>query len=197
MMARKGLWAPTPAFEIGAGGSYLVDSTVFALQAYAKLAVHEGFHKLPVPSIALRAAVSRPFGLGQVDMTLISTDLSISKSFGVAGTFKLDPYLGANLLVNIIKSQVIDTTPNTDAYRQGAMSLDLNANATFPDQDAILRWRLFAGLRFVYSLLAITGEFAWTTCNASALDCAKENAGKVTDRSDHQYQLSISAGLVF
>jgi hypothetical protein len=197
MMARKGLWAPLPSFEIGAGLSHLVGSSILALQAYAKFAVHEGFHGHPIPSIALRAAVSRPMGTAQVDMTIVSTDLSLSKSFGLAGTLRLEPYLGANLLITIVRSQVIDTTPAVDAYRQGPMSVDLNSNTTFPDQDPILRWRLFTGLRLVYSILAITAEFAYTLCNDTGLDCQRDNPMRLTDRSDGQAQLSFSAGLIF
>lgn len=197
LMARKGIWAPVPAFEIGAGATYLVDSNIWALVAYAKFAIHEGFHGKPIPSIALRAAVSRLVGTTQVDMTTISSDLSLSKSFGLGGSVKLDPYLGANLLVTIVRSGVIDTTPSVDAFQQGGQSLDLNANTTFPDPDTILRWRLFTGLRLVYSVLAISAEFSWTFCNDTATNCQQDNPQKITDLSNGQAQLSISAGLIF
>jgi len=202
LMARKGIWAPLPSFEIGLGGTYLVDSNIFALQAYAKLGIHEGFHNYPIPSIALRGAVSRLLGTNQVDLTVISTDLSISKQFGLGGAVKLDPYLGANLLVTIARSAVIDTTPGNDAYQEGmaqmtGMPMDLNSNTVFPDQDSILRWRLFVGARVVYSILAVSLEFAWTFCNDTATNCTVDNAAKLTDRSDGQAQISLSAGVVF
>jgi hypothetical protein len=199
VMARKGIWAPAPSFELGIGGSYLIDSPMFGLLAYAKFGIHEGFHGWAIPSIAVRLAVSHVVGTPEVDMTVISTDLSLSKSFGISGTLKLDPYLGANALVTITRSGVIDTTPNIDAYKQGALAPDLNANTTFPDQDAILRWRLFAGLRLVWSYLALTAEFAYTLCNDSATSCTQDHVGakKPVDKSDGQAQLSISAGLIF
>ena len=197
LMARKGIWAPAPSFELGAGLTYLVDSTIFALQAYAKFGIHEGFHNYPVPSIALRVAASRLLGTNQVDMTIISSDLSVSKSFGLGGSVKLDPYLGANLLVSIIRSQVIDTTPGVDAYKQGPMSTDLNANTTFPDPDAILRWRLFTGLRLVWSYVAVAAEFSYTLCNDTGLDCRHDSPTAISDRSDGQAQLSLSLGLLF
>ena len=43
-MARKGIWLPLPGFEIGAGATKIIDSNMYAVQAYAKLALHEGFH---------------------------------------------------------------------------------------------------------------------------------------------------------
>jgi hypothetical protein len=197
VLARKGLWAPTPSFEFGAGGTYLVDSSIFGLVLYLKLGIHEGFHNFPMPSIALKAGVTRLIGTSQTDLTVVSTDLTVSKSFGVAGTFKLDPFIGANLLVMIARSQVIDTTPNIDAYKQGPMSVDLNSNTTFPDQDNILRWRLFLGMRLVYSLLALTFQYAITFCNDTATNCLQDDGTRIFDRSDHQHQLSISAGLIF
>ena len=200
VMARKGIWAPAPSFEIGVGGSYLIDSSLFGLIGYLKLGIHEGFHRWPIPSIALRVAVSYLVGSSQLGLTVLSTDLSVSKSFGISGTLKLDPYLGANALVTFAKSGVIDTTPSVDAYKQqltGMGTMDLNANTTFPDQDAILRWRLFVGARLVYHVLSVAAEFAWTFCNDSATHCAVDNAAKITDRSDGQAQISLSAGVVF
>jgi hypothetical protein len=202
LMARKGLWAPLPSFEIGVGGSYLVDSSIFALQAYAKFGIHEGFHNYPVPSISLRGAVSHLLGTNQVDLTVVSTDLTVSKQFGLGGVVKLDPYLGANLLINIARSAVIDTTPGVDAYKQGmqqmtGMPLDLNSNTIFPDQDSILRWRLFLGARLVYHVLSVAAEFAWTFCNDTATNCTVDNGTKITDRSAGQAQISLSAGVVF
>jgi len=202
LMARKGIWAPLPAFEIGAGGAYLVDSSIFALQAYAKFGIHEGFHNFPIPSISLRGAVSRLLGTNQVDLTVVSTDLTVSKSFGLGGAVKLDPFLGANLLVTFARSAVIDTTPGIDAYKQGMAQMtgspmDLNSNTVFPDQDAILRWRLFLGARLVYHVVAVTAEFAWTFCNDRAVHCTEDDTSKITDRSDGQAQITISGGVVF
>lgn len=197
VMARKGIFAFFPSIELGAGLAYLVDSSVLALQAYAKVGLHEGFHNWPLPSIALRGAVSRPMGLSQVDMTITSADLSLSKSFGVRGAVRLDPYLGANLLVTVVKSLIIDTTPFIDAHKQGPMGVDLNSNTTFPDQDPILRWRLFTGLRLVYSLLSVTAEVAYTFCNDTAMDCRRADPSRVQDRSDGQTQLTLSAGIIF
>lgn len=197
VMARKGIWAPAPSFEIGAGGTTLLDSGIYALQAYAKLGIHEGFHGWAMPSVALRAAVSRLVGTTQVDMTVVSTDVTLSKSFGVAGALQLDPYLGGNLLVDIVRSQVIDTTPDVDAYKQFPTTIDLNSNTTFPTQDDILRWRLFFGIRMVYSVLSLDAEFSWAFCNDTANSCGKDDPTKIVDRSGGQAQLTIAAGLVF
>lgn len=197
VMARKGIWLPLPGFEIGAGATKLIDSNLYAVQGYAKLALHEGFHDWAIPSLAVRGAVSRLLGTSQVDLTILSLDASVSKSFGIAGTVTLDPYLGAGALLSFVRGQVIDTTPNVDAFRQGPNSNDVNANTTFPDPDTIVRWRLFGGFRLLYAFLAFTGEFAYTFCNDTAGNCGKVDPAKVTDRSSGQVQINFSGSLVF
>src|ERR1041384_5181313 len=57
LFARKGLWFPVPSFELGAGAVHLIDSRTWAAQFYGKLGVHEGYHDLPIPSVAPRAGV--------------------------------------------------------------------------------------------------------------------------------------------
>jgi hypothetical protein len=197
VMARKGIWLPAPGFELGIGGTKLIDSNLYALQAYAKFALLEGFHHWPVPSIAFRASGAHVFGTSQVSMTLLSLDATISKSFGLGGTVKFDPYLGVNSILNFVGSEVIDTTPNIDAFRQGSNSIDVNSNTKFPDPDMIVRWRLFAGFRLVYSILALTGEFAYTLCNDTGSHCAAADPLRVVDRSGGQAQLSFSGSLIF
>ncbi len=197
VFARKGIWLPLPSFELGAGGSYLLDSGMYALQVYAKFGLQEGFHGWVLPSFAVRGAVSHLFGSSQVDMTIASVDASISKQFGIAGVLRIDPYLGANALFNIVRSQVIDTTPNIDAYKQGPMGLDLNANTTFPDQDTIVRWRLFVGFRLVYWKMALTFEYDYTLCNDTGSNCGKANPTKITDLSLGQSQVNISGSVIF
>jgi hypothetical protein len=197
VMARKGIWLPLPGFEIGAGATKLLDSNMYAVQGYAKLALHEGFHDWALPSLAVRGAVSHLLGASEVDLTVLSLDASVSKSFGIAGTVTLDPYLGAGALLSFVRGQVIDTSPNHDAFNDGPNSDDVNSNTTFPDPDTIVRWRLYGGFRLVYAFLALTGEFAYTFCNDSASNCAKADPTKITDRSGGQIQINFSGSFIF
>jgi hypothetical protein len=197
VMARKGIWLPLPAFEIGAGATKLIGANMFAVQAYAKFALHEGFHDWPIPSLAVRAGVSRVVGEPQIDLTVLTIDTSVSKSFGLGGTVRLDPYLGFAALMTWARGQVIDSTPNVDAYTQGPQSLDLNENTTFPDPAMILRWQVFGGFRLKYSILALTGEFIYTLCNDSGSHCGDVNTTKVVDRSGGQAIVNLSGSLIF
>src|SRR5262249_37910280 len=138
--ARKGMWFPVPAFEIGAGAVHLVGSQIWAAQLYAKLALHEGYHDFPLPSLAFRGSVSRMMNQRDLDLTVISLDATVSKHVGVGGTWRLDPFAGFNLLVIVPRSEVIDPTPNIDPLVMGNEK-DAQLNFVFKDQDNIYRSR--------------------------------------------------------
>ena len=80
---------------------------------------------------------------------------------------------------------------------EGAGSVDVNANTTFPDPDTIVRWRIYAGFRLVYAFLALTGEFVYTFCNSTSSDCNKIDPLKITDRSGGQAQINFSGSFLF
>jgi hypothetical protein len=205
LFARKGIWLPAPSFELGIGAVHLFDSRLWAWQAYAKLAVLEGYHQLPVPSIALRAGVSRMLGSSELELTVVSLDASASKTFGLAGVVSAAPYAGWNTLVIVPRSQVIDKTPHVDMRVDPA---DANMNFVFADQDSILRHRLFGGVKlkhYVVSLsleasLALRGgteddrdgtEIACGDAEEPTADCDSR------DRSGHQVGLTATVGLDF
>ncbi len=191
VMARKGIWLPMPSFELGAGVTKLMQSDLVALQVYGKLALHEGFHRWPLPSLAVRGGASRLLGTSQLDLTTVQIDSTISLTRGIAGTVTIAPYLGAAALLVIARGQVLDTTPSIDAYGGGPNSLDLNNNAVFPAQDTIVRWRFYGGLRLSYSVLVLTMDYA-LSARGSLM-----NSGAIADRSTDQHTLSISGGFLF
>jgi hypothetical protein len=205
LFARKGFWFPLPSFEIGAGAVHILSSRLWSAQAYAKFALQEGYHDLPIPSIAVRGAVSRLLGIEQLDLTDASLDISISKRFSVAGTFSIAPYLGYAFLWIIPRSQVIDKTPDVSPLTGN----DLANNFTFSDQDSITRHRVFAGFKVKYYIFAFTAEvdlaFAGssvddregTTMACSAAPADQKNNCDATDRSGAQAAYSFSASLDF
>jgi hypothetical protein len=212
---RKGIWFPIPSFELGAGLTHLAGSHLFTLNAFAKFSIHEDFHHWPTPAAALRFSAARMFGTSHVDLTVLSLDASISKSFGVAGTMNFTPYLGYNVLWIIADSQVIDATPGRDSLQcslpgadcantgadfnapipngQFCTSADCGANYVFDDQSAILRHRIFIGLRMIYYRFVLTLEAAWALKGNSA-DSLAFGLGKIKDRSDLQQTYSVSVG---
>jgi hypothetical protein len=209
---RKGLWLPLPAFEFGAGAINIVGSRMYAVQGYAKLALQEGFHGWWLPSLAVRGSVSQLLGTDQVDLNVYGIDVLISKAFGVAGTFRVEPFAGWNMLFIDAQSGVIDATPACDAYaaeqakagdpavghcaasQNGPGWNDLRANFTFPQQDVITRQRFSAGFKLKMSVLFVVGEYDIIPAGHSH-DGRQPEAAR--DTSGSQQSFSTSAGFDF
>ncbi|WP_428267024.1 hypothetical protein [Haliangium sp.] len=185
VFARKGIWLPLPSFEVGAGIVHLMGSRMTAAQFYAKLALHEGYHDWPLPSLAIRGAASRMMGEASMDLTVASVDVSVGKELGIGSTFNLTPYGGWNLLIIVPRSEVIDKTPQT--------ADDLAMNFVFRPQDDIYRHRLFAGVRLKYFIFALNLEGQLALAGGSTddqpgtdADCAA--VGEMTDYCDSRDQ---------
>jgi hypothetical protein len=204
LFARKGMWFPAPSMELGGGAIHLVDSHVWTGQVYTKLALHEGYHDLPIPSLAVRGAVSRMMTQRELDLTTASLDITLSKHWGVGGTWRFDPYGGWNVLMIIPRSEVIDPTPNVDPLTNPD---DITNNFVFAEQDTIFRHRLFLGAKFQYYVFQLTVEaqiaLAGTskddrggTSDACMPDSTTTNCD-ATDTAASQRTLSMSAGFDF
>ena len=208
---RKGLPA---SFELGGGAVNVLQSGIWAVNGYLKFAVNEGFHDLPLPSVAVRAGLSDLLGTDQVTLRVYSLDVAISKRFGIAGTWQLEPYLGWNGLLIDAHSGVVDATPDCDAatvaatspsnsaavaalprscQAQAGTSADLGANFRFPSQSLIARNRWFGGAKLKLWKLFLVGQFARTTAGGSR--DAGAAMGPADDHSAGQTAISLSAGL--
>jgi hypothetical protein len=206
MFARKGIWFPVPSFEIGAGAVHLVDSQIWTGQLYAKLGLHEGYHQFPLPSLAVRGAVSRMLSQRELDLTIASLDVTLSKHLGIGGTWRLDPYAGWNLLMIIPRSEVIDPTPNVDPLTMGN-ELDSDNNFVFRDQDTIFRNRVVLGLKLQYYVVQLTLEVQLAFKGNSVDDrsgtsaaCMQDSTTANCDAKDtaaSQRTVSMSAGFDF
>jgi hypothetical protein len=209
---RKGMWFPLPAFEFGAGALNILGSRMYAVQGYAKVALQEGFHGWWLPSFAVRGSASQLLGTEQVDLNVYGIDVLISKAFGLAGTSRLEPYLGWNVLFIDAASGVVDATPACDAFdvRQatpGTMAVnshcaaaqngtwdDSFANFTFPQQSVITRYRWSGGFKLKLSVLFLVGEYDFVQAGRSRDDKRPE---AVRDGSGSQQSFSVSAGFDF
>lgn len=206
LFARKGLWFPVPAFEVGAGAVHLVDSTIWTGQFYAKLALHEGYHQWPIPSFSVRGGVSRMMQQRSLDLTVVSLDGMVSKHFGIGGTWRLDPYAGYNILLIVPRSEVIDPTPTIDPLVPGNEG-DSTKNFVFKEQDNIVRHRVVVGTKLQYYVLQLTVEASFASKGSSLDDrpgvtdvCMPSSSTANCDAKDtakSQTTLSVSAGLDF
>jgi len=203
---RKGMWFPVPAFEVGAGAVHLVDSTIWTGQLYAKLALHEGYHQLPLPSLAVRGGVSRMMAQRELDLTVASLDVMVSKHVGIGGTWNIHPFVGWNLLVIIPRSEVIDATPQIDPLVMGNET-DSQFDFVFNDQDNIYRHRFVIGtkLQFYVFQLTVEADFALEgtslddrggTTDACMVQSTTTNCD-AKDASSSQRTLAFSLGLDF
>ena len=200
VMGRKGLW---PGIEIGAGATHLFDSRMWTISGYGKIALHEGFHHLPIPSIALRGMFSRLLGAKDLDMTTISAGASISHVFGVGRTFSITPYIGYDALMIFSSTGVLDSTPGRDELTQGSQpcgngdpDCTISGEFVFKQQDLILRHRPYLGARFIFSVLRIGIEAMFVPPGGSKAD-NDFLGGTVTDSAGFQQQYSVSFGLDF
>lgn len=206
MFAHKGLWLPAPSFELGAGAVHVVGSTIWAAQLYGKLAVHEGFHDLPIPSIAVRAGVSRMMNQRDLDLTIGSFDVTVSRHLGIGGTWRLDPFAGYDLLIIVPRSQVIDATPDVDPLAPGNQ-MDTANNFVFRDQANITRQRFLLGAKLQYAVLQLTLEAQFALAGSSVdnhpgATAACQPSSTTTncnarDTAASQTTLSLSAGFDF
>jgi hypothetical protein len=207
---RKGIWLPAPSLELGGGVVNLLDSQMLSWQAYAKLALHEGFQDLPIPSLSVRGAFAYVTGTDQVSLRTTSLDVLLSKGFGVLKTLRLEPFVGWSLLLIKASGKPIDFTPLCDseavalaqpgqfvsdqcAVSQSGTSNDLLANAAFPSQDVITRHRVLGGAKLKFGLLAIIAQYELYLAGGSR----DESVVSAVDRSGRQSAFSLSLGLEF
>ena len=199
------MWFPVPGFEIAGGIKYLASSHMYSPYVMGKFAFNEGFFDLPVPALAVRGGIARVMGSVDVDLTVASFDVSLSKSVGLGGTVNAVPYMGYNYLVIIADSKVIDTTPGTDAlgeppeggYPPGTLCSgdDCRNNIVFDDQSGIGRHRVFFGVKFTYHVFTFGLEMAWTLSgdskdSAVAYDYTSAQAARFNVRDESSFQQS-------
>lgn len=140
---RKGL--PFSA-EIGATGTYILQSKMFALGFEGKYTVLEGYEK--APDVAVRMTYTRLFGAPDLDLDLLGWDLSLSKDFGLGGFVQLAPYTGYSLVYALGKPHVVNASFSSD--NTGRL-LDLK------NQNVVVhRW--FLGARLVASSFSFAPE---------------------------------------
>ena len=197
IMGRKGLW---PGIEIGAGASHLFDSKLWAINGYGKLALHEGFHHLPIPTIALRGMFSQVLGSKDFKMTTASIGAVISHVFGVGSTVNLTPYIGYQALFVIARTGVIDSTPGTDEYNGETLPCengdpDCTVTSEFVfEKQRVLRHRPYFGFRMIFAVLRVGFEAMIVPAGASSQTIEGQS---LKDGSGLQQQYTFTFGLDF
>jgi hypothetical protein len=197
VVGRKGLW---PGLEVGGGATHLFDSRMWAMFGYGKVALHEGFHHLPIPTIALRGSFSRLVGAKDFNLTTAAPAVTVSHVFGLGKTFSLTPYVGYEALLIISRSRVLSATPHCDEfpdlYNEECAGVDRSAPTEFVFQDAgvIVRHRPHLGVRMIFSVMRLGFEAMFVPKGSRAGSIGGES---VADNSGFQQQYTFSVGFDF
>jgi hypothetical protein len=210
IMGRKGLF---PGVEIGAGETKLFDSRMWSLNGYGKIALHEGFHHLPVPSIALRGQFGQLLGSKDLKVQTGSVGASVSHVFGIGSTFNITPYVGYEALFISARSGVIDSTPATDEYFDDWLDpepCDDDPDTALPQcvfnefvfkkaDGIIVRHRPYLGVRFIFSVLRFGVDAMFVPPGGSSGDVttASGDTETVKDSAGFQQQYTFTFGLDF
>jgi hypothetical protein len=143
----------------------------------------------------------------ELDLTVISLDAMLSKHVGIGGTWRLDPFLGWNVLLIVPRSEVIDPTPEIDPLVPGN-EMDAQRSFVFKDQDNIVRHRFVVGtkLQFYVVQLTLEADFALAgtsiddrsgTTDACLIQMSTTTNCDAKDTASAQRTLSLSAGVDF
>ena len=154
---RKGLGG---SLELGAAASWLSNSQMMALSVELRWALLDGIAY--APDLALRAWGTRVLGTQELDLALGGVDAQLSKSFGVAGMVRLQPYAqGGIALVNALSS-VVDFKPFAENQQNPTADDGIFHRVGFLDNRY---FRAALGLRMVAGVvvLGVEGGIAWGT----------------------------------
>jgi hypothetical protein len=106
---RKGLGG---SVELGAAVSLLARSQILAVSGQLRWAMIEGLYNSP--DIALRAWATRLVGAQELNLTFGGADVLVSKSFGVSGTVRLQPYGQYGITLVEATTGAVDFSPGTE-----------------------------------------------------------------------------------
>ena len=157
---RKGL---PFGFEIGTNVGFLVNTSYWTLGLDVRWSVLEGLRdrgsSVYFPSLSVRGAVQTLLGDSEVNVTVPSIDVSIGERIIIADTVELSPYLGAQIAWVFADTELVDLTPERDAFAEcdpdpspmggeppycRSDGTDFNHNVVFPSLRST-RARLFFG----------------------------------------------------
>ncbi len=97
------------SLEIGMQASYLAGSQILALGAQVRFGLIDGIDY--APDLGARAWGARLVGTGDLDLSMVGADALLSKSIGVAGMVKLQPFFSYGVVMIHATSGVIDFKP--------------------------------------------------------------------------------------
>ncbi|MCC7074525.1 MAG: hypothetical protein IT383_24675 [Deltaproteobacteria bacterium] len=148
--ARKGFVLPVPlTSEVEFGAEWLIDSQLLNLGTNVRVALNEGFRW--IPDLAVQAGINRLVGNDELDLLTVTAGGQVSKGFGVAGSFNVNPFVGYQSIWVNASSRIVDADPLDTA--------NVEDNVVFALQPLAQNRmdRLSLGLRLVVAVVSLSG----------------------------------------
>ena len=145
LRVRKGL---PYGLQLGANLTHLYDSNMWAIGAEMNLSLIDGFTN--IPDLAIRTSINTVLGNADLGMLIVGTDVVLSKSFGVAGIFALQPWAAYSFAFTHVSTHQIDVYPTASSIQPDLMLLKQINNTSH---------RAAFGLRIVVTRISLGFEF--------------------------------------
>lgn len=145
LRVRKGM---PYGIQFGGTLTHMMDSNLWAMGTEINLSLVDGF--VNVPDVALRASVGTVLGNADLSMLIVGADLTVSKSFGIAGLLSLQPWAGYSLAYTHVQTHQIDVYVG---------DTDISPDLMLLKAVGELSHRAAFGMRVVVTRLSIGGEF--------------------------------------
>lgn len=204
---RKGL---PFGFEIGTNIGFAVNTSYWTMGLEIRWSLLEGLRdrssSVYFPSLSVRGAVQTLLGDSELNVTVPSVDVSLGERIVIADSVELSPYLGAQLAWIFADSELVDLTPDRDAFAlcdpepmPGLDSVpphcrgdgsDYNHNVVFP-RIRSMRARMFAGTQLRYEWFALTGAFSFDLMTPHDLDSS------LPADLPRQWQVDVGVGVSY
>src|SRR5437016_1854362 len=132
---RKGLGG---SLKLGAGVQWLGSSTMMAVSGQLRWAAVEGLEN--APDVALRAWGTRVIGSQDLGLASLGADALVSRSFGIAGMMKLQPYGSFGVAMVNASSTSVDFKPGVEDPAQPAADNEVRSEERRVGKECRSRW---------------------------------------------------------
>jgi len=187
LTVRKGIGG---SFELGVFATYLAESQMLSLGAQVRAALIDGIDY--APDLSLRAYGMRVTGTRELDLTIAGGDVMISKSFGVAGAIKLQPYGQYGMVLINANTTVINFNPGAQDAANPTAQDDVFQDIHMLDN----RYnRVAAGLRLVAgaAVVGLEANYAFGTNPVQYSPLSTPVNGSTTPPTQSTHMLGIDA----
>lgn len=149
---RKGL---PYSMQLGGVVTSMSNSNLTAIGLELGISITDGYKN--IPDIIFRPSIHTVLGNSQIDMFIIGADLGVSKAFGIAGIFSLQPWVAYSPVFTHVNTHQVALYPTDKSLRPVIARLAPLGDASHIS-DAISH-RMALGLRVVVTRVQIGAEF--------------------------------------